>query len=204
MPTSRYGSDYGGWTVCPGALGCQPVVYSCGVGQDISFDLAMLDEFDAQVFAFDPTPGVSQWLSQQSLPDAFHYYPIGVGGVNGEAEFYAARDGNFSRSMYFGKDRTSVRMPIKTIGQLAADHGHDRIDLLKLDVEGAEYKVIQECLNSKLAINQILVEFHHRVDRGLVKETRLCLKKLVASGFRVASVSPTGNEYTLVHTSILS
>jgi FkbM family methyltransferase len=37
--------------------------------------------------------------------------------------------------------------------------GHDRIDLLKIDIEGAEYKVIESILADKLDIRVICVEY---------------------------------------------
>jgi len=35
------------------------VVYSLGIGEDISFDLALIEKYGARVHAFDPTPKVN-------------------------------------------------------------------------------------------------------------------------------------------------
>jgi hypothetical protein len=58
-----YGNDYGGFYICPILLAPPPrthnkkiIVYSCGVGEDISFDIAIMHDCDCEVFAFDPTP----------------------------------------------------------------------------------------------------------------------------------------------------
>ena len=37
-----------------------------------------------------------------------------------------------------------------------------RIDILKMDIEGAEYDVIDDIINSPVPIAQVLIEFHHR------------------------------------------
>ena len=40
--------------------------------------------------------------------------------------------------------------------------GHNRIDILKMDIEGAEYEVIEDIISSTVPIQQVLIEFHHR------------------------------------------
>jgi hypothetical protein len=40
------------------------------------------------------------------------------------------------------------------------EHGHTRIDLLKLDVEGAEYDVLDAMLADDLEVRILCVEFH--------------------------------------------
>ena len=39
-----YGSEYGGFYVCPSLLNSQSVVYSFGVGEDISFDKSIIEK----------------------------------------------------------------------------------------------------------------------------------------------------------------
>lgn len=43
-----------------------------------------------------------------------------------------------------------------------SDLHHQQIDLLKLDIEGSEYRVLDEILESQIPIHQIVVEFHDR------------------------------------------
>jgi hypothetical protein len=47
---------YGEWTICPELLEQRVVVYSMGIGDNIDFELAVMDEWGAEVHAFDPTP----------------------------------------------------------------------------------------------------------------------------------------------------
>src|SRR5262245_61786638 len=83
------GTAYGGWAVMPSLLNPSAVVYSFGVGYDISFDLALIGSVGCAVHAFDPTPVSMAWLEQQSLPPQFHFSPIGVAATNGKLPFYA-------------------------------------------------------------------------------------------------------------------
>jgi hypothetical protein len=43
------------WPVCPEALLDRRLVYSFGVGQDVSFDLELIRRFRATIHPFDPT-----------------------------------------------------------------------------------------------------------------------------------------------------
>ena len=50
------------------------------------------------------------------------------------------------------------------LSQFCQEHGIDSIDVLKLDIEGAEYDVLEDLFDSGLIhnINKIFVEFHAR------------------------------------------
>src|SRR5436305_14661221 len=50
------GNERARWCVCPTNLSADSVVYSFGIGEDISFDLQLIDRFAVKVHAFDPTP----------------------------------------------------------------------------------------------------------------------------------------------------
>src|SRR5260221_14657763 len=78
--------------------------------------------------------------------------------------------------------------------------GHQRINLLKGDIEGAEYELIAPLVEMADRIDQLLIEFHHRLVRngdGL-QQTRCALKRLAEGGFSLFNVSPRGLEYSFV------
>jgi hypothetical protein len=54
--TKWNGNTYGGFYVHPDALSKNSIVYSFGIGEDISFDKAIIENHKCHVFAFDPTP----------------------------------------------------------------------------------------------------------------------------------------------------
>lgn len=56
VATQRLGSTYGGWHVVPDGISPESVVYSFGIGEDISFDTAFIATYGTTVHAFDPTP----------------------------------------------------------------------------------------------------------------------------------------------------
>ena len=52
----RLGTEYGGWYIPKNIqLNNSSIIYSVGVGEDISFDIGLSNIFDPEIFLFDPT-----------------------------------------------------------------------------------------------------------------------------------------------------
>lgn len=69
------GTDYGGWTLVGDNLGNSSTIYSSGVGNDISFDIAAIERFGCKVHGFDPSPPVAEWIKSQKLPPNYIFHP---------------------------------------------------------------------------------------------------------------------------------
>src|SRR4051812_12891890 len=65
LRTVSLGSDYGGWTLFP-ALSADSIIYSFGIGEDASFDRAVMKRYKSSLFAFDPTPRSIKWVAAQT------------------------------------------------------------------------------------------------------------------------------------------
>jgi len=209
-PTERYGTDYGGWIICPLGINEKSVVYSLGVGDDISFDLALIAKYNLQVHAFDPTPQVAGLWSKKQLPENFVFHGHGIDNFNGEADFqpilkkHEDRISCHSTLAKKGADSGSFKVRMKTLGDTMKELGHTRIDILKMDIEGSEWTVIPDIIASRLEIYQILIEFHHLTfrDRG-IEATRKSLDILTKGGYRIFALSPSGQEYSFIREDLL-
>lgn len=198
-PTERFGSDYGGWDVVTGLLNKDSVVYSVGVGGEVSFDLALIERFGVTVHAFDPTPQCVTWVAEQSLPKEFVMHPYGVAAFDGEAKFHPPDDPNHvSHTILDRPDRSAVSVPFKRLVTIMRELGHDRLDLLKMDIEGAEYGVIADMAASKCLPRQVLVEFHHRFPDVGVRKTEEAIRQMKELGYRLVHVTETVEEFTFV------
>jgi hypothetical protein len=60
---------------------------------------------------------------------------------------------------------------------------HHSIDLLKIDIEGFEYEVLESCLADRIPIQQICVEFHDFFPEISKAKTRGMIRALNAHGF---------------------
>ena len=52
----RIGTEYGGWILPTNiTLNENSIIYSAGVGEDISFDLLLQNKYNCKIFLIDPT-----------------------------------------------------------------------------------------------------------------------------------------------------
>lgn len=194
-----HGSEYGGWVICPSVSGSSPIVYSAGIGKDITFDISIINKYDAKVFALDPTPESLNWLDSQTLPENLMVIPIGVAGYNGKANIFPPENPNYVSHSIFSNEGNPLKVDVKNVFTIMNKLGHKHVDILKLDIEGAEYEVIDSLVESQTVIPQLLIEFHHKHEYGNLNKTKESIIKLFNEGYRIAHVSPRGVEYTFVH-----
>ena len=194
------GEGGGSWTIWPDGLDKDSVLYSFGVGRDISFERAMIDRYGLTVHAFDPTPVALAWAKAQQLPERFHLHELGLAAFDGTARFQPPLKSKFdSFSMVRSSGQGSVvEAPVRRFQSIVDMLGTARVDVLKMDIEGAEYDVLSDILASRCELGQILVEFHHRWKEVSAARTRQAIAALSQAGYRVAAVSPAGTEYTFV------
>ncbi len=199
------GNKSADWTINTEAINKNSIVYSFGVGQEISFDLELIKQYGVRVHAFDPSPGSINWLKTQAKPAEFISYPYGLGGKNAKVEFgFTGTTSSSSATILSNVSdvNESFIAEIKTLKTIMHELGHSHIDILKMDIEGAEYEVIKNILDEKIPIQQLLVEFHHRFRNVGVKHTRQAVKLLKEAGFRIFNISPNGEEISFYNTKL--
>jgi len=202
LAKSRLGTDYGGWEVILDELSRDSVVYSFGIGEDISFDLELIRLVGTHVYGFDPTPRSIKWVKEQTLPKEFILFEYGLSGENGFMSFNPPGNPEYVSYSIIGSNSNSseaIQLPVRSLGAIMAELGHDKLDLLKMDIEGAEYDVIESLVVSGIRPQQLLVEFHHRFDGVGIGKSKHAIETLRQSGYQIYSVSDTGEEYSFVY-----
>lgn len=195
------GNQYGGYAVDASLLSSESVIYSFGIGEDVSFDLAMIERFGATVHGFDPTPRSVAWVESQDLPREFVLHALGLANYDGTASFDPPLDPtHISHTLLERKQSRGgkVTVPVKRLSTIARELGHRAVDVLKMDIEGAEYGVIEQLAAEDLPVRQLLVEFHHHLPEVRLRDTERALDQLNRLGFRVFHISATGREFSLV------
>jgi FkbM family methyltransferase len=199
VPLQRVGSGPGAWKVPQVVLRPGAVVYAAGLGLDSSFDEACVREHNAVVHAFDPTPAaIAHAATVSARCPGFHFEPVGVWNSDTEQLFHApANPGHVSHSLTaLQGERPAFRAPCKRLSTLARERAHARIDLLKLDIEGAEYAVLQDLLAQGPPVTALCVEFdetHTPQDPQWRERIAAALRSLSQAGFRLVGVAPKGN-----------
>ena len=143
-----YGNNYGGFYVNPDLLNENSVIYSFGIGDDISFDTTIIKKHHCHVFGFDPTVYSMQWLKTQNIPETFHFYNFGISSESGYVDFYLAKNPEHTSESIVVQSNINVKKKVtvkmKSLKDIMIELGHNHIDVLKMDIEGAEYDLIEK------------------------------------------------------------
>lgn len=196
------GSDYGGFFVSTAVRNRELLVYSFGVGEDITFDLMVNSRFNCEVHLFDPTPRVVNFIREQSLPTNFCFHNFGIGAEDSVVNFYLPKnESNVSGSIIHHvnvDDDNYLPVTLRSFKSICNEKNHKYIDILKMDIEGAEYEVLDSILNSGVIIDQILIEFHSRFFESGKEKTRKALNFLKLNGYGIFAVSDSFEEISLI------
>jgi FkbM family methyltransferase len=184
------GTAYGGWKIPEGAVGAGQICYCIGSGDDISFDLELMRGYGALVRAVDPVaayePGI---LAAADDEPRFTFRRAAVATVDGPIRMQAhheASSGSLSAAGLYETDDW-VEVTGRTIPTLMREFGDDHIDLLKIDVEGAEYELVPTLDLVSLGVTVFAIQLHHT---GTVRDARGLIEGLRSQGFRLVAQRP--------------
>lgn len=215
MELVKLGTEYGGWIIPKDIeLNEQSIVYSAGVGEDMSFDLLLQDRFKCNIFLFDPTEKASKhYLECQSYynnkipftgniqkdyydkidqcdPDfsKFTYINKGLWNCKDELKFYKQSNPNHvSQSLIpnmFGNDFDIVQ--VDTIKNFMSEYNHSRIDLLKMDIEGAEIVVLEQMIDNGIFPTYLCIEFDLKLKhKDINNTTDNLVARLLSNGYQI-------------------
>jgi FkbM family methyltransferase len=154
-------------------------------------------------------------------------YPVGLSDAPGEVDVYCAPGNSSLATCVAGASESihhaahpAVRGRVTTGDQFCAEHGIDRIDFLKLDVEGYEPNVLRGFTTALTSGRIKVVQFEYGTVNILIRFLLRDFYDLLAPlGMRIGKVYPTyvefreydvghedflGPNYVAVHTSMTS
>jgi FkbM family methyltransferase len=203
-----YGSSYGGFFINPDILDKNSIVYSFGIGKDITFDLKCIKKHGCTVYGFDPTPVSIQYVNSIKTPKEFIFQDYGISAISGTQTFYLpAHPKAVSGSMVFNENvnqNNSIEVMMKSFQEITHSLGHKHIDVLKMDIEGSEYEVLHSILHGDVSINQILIEFHDRIfDKSETLRSKESVDLLRHMGYAVFGVSKSYEEVSFIKKELL-
>jgi FkbM family methyltransferase len=200
----EFGSKYGRWGIDTSILNSQTTIASFGLGEDVSFEQALLDAFGCQIIGFDPTPKSIQYVADHLNHPRFVHHPLALAGHCGTIQFAlppseAADQISASAVATYGAagHPRMIQVPCVDLRGAMKLAGVAGVDVLKMDVEGMEYEVLFQAVNDRSleGVQQLLVEFHHFLPGLDAGRTRLAIEELRKSGFEIAWIGRTNHEY---------
>lgn len=181
------------WTISPAGLSARPLVISLGLAENLSFDLGMIRDYRALVHGFDPTPTTRKWMDRNPVAADFQYHALAVAGHDGWLELVDRLGKGGKR-----KGPVFLRAACRRLSALVKELQIAPIDVLKMDIEGSEYDVLDDILPAGIFPGQIAVEFHHRFQEIGIQKTRRAHQSLVRHGYQLAHISPWAEEFLYI------
>lgn len=206
IPHTWYGNDYGGFYIYEEMLNKDSIVYSFGIGEDISFDEAVIKKFGCSVFAFDPTPKSIRWVKNRENPKEFIFHSYGIDEQSGIVEFLLPKNDDYVSGSVVNQinvdEKKKVQVPMKCLSDIVKELNHKRIDIVKIDIEGSEYSVIDSILSAPVEIDQILIEIHERFFQDGKEKTNKLFNTLHKHGYKLFGISDGMEELSFIKNTI--
>lgn len=157
------------WLVPETLLRPGDVCYSGGVGEEVDLELWMSREKGVQVLLLDPTPRSIRFVEgmreRGSLPEGVEFLPLGLFSRDETLRFLAPEDPSWvSHSIEEGAsdERNGFDAACRRISSLMKERGDARIDIVKLNIEGAEHAVLESMLEDRVIPRVLMLTFEGR------------------------------------------
>jgi FkbM family methyltransferase len=194
------GSNYGFWVV-PDTFDENSVCYLAGVGEDISFDLALVARYGCTIHSFDPVPAAAAYAGVAARHEPrVVFHQVGLWSADMRIGFHGPEQrGHVSHSAtdLHGRD-VVFEADVRSVRSLMEELGHTRLDLLKLSVEGAEYEIVRGTLADGVHPSVVCIEYAQPAPRGAADETH---DLLIRADYSVvaARIRPRSWKLTYMH-----
>jgi FkbM family methyltransferase len=204
----KLGTSYGGWLIPVNSLTSGSICYMAGAGEDISFDVELAKRFQCDVYIFDPTPRSKahfdtvilaadmgkqtfthaniQYDLDKSIVTHLKFKEIGIWKNHDILKFYEPRDSTHVSHSITNLQKTDgyFEAPVEKLSDIMRSLGHDHIDMLKLDIEGAEFPVIDSIIEDKIEIRILCIEFHLEKEKDF-SQVQSTINRLVQNGYAI-------------------
>src|SRR5438105_8034028 len=160
-----------------------PLILDCGanIGLGVIYWKRLYPS--SRIIAFEPDPAVFEtlvWNCNQRHLEGVELVNKAVWSRPGEVSFLS--EGADAGHVAFGTLR-DARQTVQVPSVRLVDYLNEPIELLKLDIEGAEIEVLRDCHDQLDTVNRLFVEYHSFL--GEEQHLDEIFSLLKTSGFRI-------------------
>ncbi len=139
----------------------------------------IFDKYDASVYVFEPSKQFANELQDRFKNNPkIQVLPFGLSGEDKVVEMSLQENGTSAHRHDFG-DKEQVQL--KDISKFCEEHDIDRIDLIKINIEGGEYELLRRMNEVGLIekCQNLQIQFHDFFDTAKIErdELRAILKQ---------------------------
>lgn len=179
-------------------IGADSLVLDLGANLG-EFSLGMIARFGCRVVAAEPLQELIAKIPEQKLLTVL---PVAVGGSSGSIAIsvFPDRCASICGSAAALETPAVREVPIVTLRELRGRVHAVAVDLMKLDIEGAEIGLFNNSTDGELLeIGQITIEFHDFLYHEQRQPVRQILARMSALGFRIVRFSFDNTNVLLVN-----
>ena len=193
--TEYFGTRYGGYAV-PTGLVKDGEGLCLGAGEDISFEIELAARLAMTVHIFDPTPRsiaystsvIGELETEGALTGRLLFHPYGVWSEAKVMRFYAPQDATHVSHSILNMEHTTEFFEAEcwTPHQVVNRLDLDDLALLKLNIEGAEYEVMQSVFDAQIRPTVICITFdelHTQIDDGATRRLKGLIARFLAESY---------------------
>ena len=174
---------------------------------EMALHMARLVGPHGHVHAFEPVPSVLARLRQNvqrnNLADRITVHPVALSNTTGTARIAFAEDTAENQGMGSlvtrdGPLHAECEVPTMTIDDFVRTHGIERIDLMKIDIQGAELLLLEGGRHVFGEMSpDLLMEVSPEDLRSLGRTSRDLLATVAAYGYTIHELTPRGPGRTI-------
>lgn len=143
------------------ALPDSPTILDAGANIGLASLWLLAHHPRARIVCFEPEPGNLEYLARNMAPfEGAEIEAAALGRDGGTSVLHLGTHPALHSTHAAIRDGGSVRVTRVALGPYLRQRGIERVDLLKLDVEGAEDEVIEGCDRELRRIDRIVGELH--------------------------------------------
>jgi FkbM family methyltransferase len=173
------GDEHSGWVINVNPL--PVVVYCAGVGKGMNLELELAKMTSRPILVFDPSPTGINTVAKYDTRN-LKFFPIGLAAHTGLIEFSVPVDPDEGSYSVVQKGVNVVSFECYDLPTIMRRNGDSYIDLLKMDIEGFEFDIVNQLLDENIPVRQLCVEFHRWLRPGATLRT---IARLYRAGYRI-------------------